>query len=153
MKETDDIRNIQIIERGDNNYPAMLEMIGRGAPKMLYCIGNLSLLNRKSAAVVGARKATPYGKWAAFNLGKKLSEYGIVVVSGMAYGCDTEAHKGALSVNGSTIAVLGSGVSVCYPKRNKLLYETIIENHDAPRRDDYHGRTARVGKRYHHQSR
>ena len=127
MKNTDINREIRIVERGKTGYPAMLEMMEKGIPEKLYCIGDISLLNRKSAAVVGARKATPYGKWAAYNLGKKLAEYGVVVVSGMAYGCDAEAHRGALSVNGSTIAVLGSGVSVCYPKRNRLLYEAIIE--------------------------
>ncbi len=128
MIEKETITEVQIVEQGDQRYPVMLDMIGKGAPPKLYCLGNLSLLNRKAAAVVGARKATPYGKWAAFNIGKKLGEYGIVVVSGMAYGCDAEAHKGALSVQGATIAVLGSGVRVCYPKRNRLLYNSIIEN-------------------------
>ena len=128
MINEEEFTEIHIIERGDRQYPAMLDMIGKGAPQKLYCIGNISLLKRKAAAVVGARKATPYGKWAAYNIGKKLGEYGIVVVSGMAYGCDSEAHKGALSVHGATIAVLGSGVRVCYPKRNRLLYNSIIEN-------------------------
>ena len=123
-----DDRKIRIISRSDRQYSFMLQMIGRGAPEKLYCIGDVSLLNRKSAAVVGARKATPYGKWAAYNLGRKLAEYGIVVVSGMAYGCDAEAHRGALSAKGGTIAVLGSGVSVCYPKRNRILYDEIIKN-------------------------
>lgn len=121
-------REVQIIERGDSRYPTMLLMTGKSAPERLYCIGDSTLLNRKAAAVVGARKATPYGKWAAYNIGRKLAEYGVVVVSGMAYGCDAEAHRGALSVQGATIAVLGSGVSVCYPKRNRPLYEAIIEN-------------------------
>lgn len=121
-------KDIQVIDRNDRRYSAMLYMIGKGAPQKLYCIGNVSLLNRKSAAVVGARKATPYGKWAAFHIGKKLGEYDIVVVSGMAYGCDAEAHRGALSVHGPTIAVLGSGVLVCYPKRNRMLYDSIIQN-------------------------
>lgn len=76
---------------------------------------------------MGARKASPYGKWASYNIGRKLAENGIVTVSGMAYGCDAEAHRGALEAGGPTIAVLGSGVSVCYPKRNRKIYDSIIE--------------------------
>lgn len=121
-------REVQIIGQEDSRYSTMLLMTGKSAPEKLYGLGNVSLLKRRSVAIVGARKATPYGKWAAFNIGKKMAEYGIVVVSGMAYGCDAEAHRGALSVGGDTIAVLGSGVSVCYPKRNRLLYESIIDN-------------------------
>ena len=118
---------IHILERGDAGYPEMLSVLGNSAPSRLYCIGNLSLLKRKAAAVVGARKATPYGKWAAYQIGRKLAQHGIVTVSGMAYGCDAEAHRGALSAGGRTIAVLGSGVAVCYPKRNQALYEEIID--------------------------
>ncbi len=119
--------NIRVIGREDRLYPEKLYVLGNSAPKKLYCLGDISLLERKSAAVVGARKATPYGKWAAFNIGRKLGESGIVTVSGMAYGCDAEAHRGALKAGGPTIAVLGSGVSVCYPKRNQMLYDAIIE--------------------------
>ena len=119
-------REVRILERDDRRYPALLSMTGKSAPPRLYCIGNLSLLRRKAAAVVGARKATPYGKWVSYHIGRKLGQYGIVTVSGMAYGCDAEAHRGALSVGGATIAVLGSGVSVCYPKRNQPLYEEIL---------------------------
>ncbi|MDD7408837.1 MAG: DNA-processing protein DprA [Anaerovoracaceae bacterium] len=115
------------VKRGSGPYPMMLNEIGDGAPESLYCIGDISLLNMRCAAVVGARKASQYGKWAAFNLGRKLAESGIVTVSGMAYGCDAEAHKGALSVDGRTIAVLGGGPDICYPARNRKLYNEILE--------------------------
>ena len=128
MKEMKKNREVLELSPGDQRYPAMLTMIGKSAPEKLYCIGDTTLLNRKAAAVVGARKATPYGKWVSYNIGKMLGEYGIVTVSGMAYGCDAEAHRGALSAGGGTIAVLGSGVSVCYPRRNRMIYDAIIEN-------------------------
>ena len=128
MKEMKTNREVLELSPGDQRYPAMLTMIGKSAPEKLYCIGDTTLLNRKAAAVVGARKATPYGKWVSYNIGKMLGKYGIVTVSGMAYGCDAEAHRGALSAGGGTIAVLGSGVSVCYPRRNRMIYDAIIEN-------------------------
>lgn len=116
------------IKKNSSSYSSLLRETGRDAPETLYCIGDISLLNRRSVAVVGARKASQYGRWAAFNIGRKLAGHGIVTVSGLAYGCDSEAHKGALSVNGRTIAVLGSGPDVCYPKRNRAIYDSILEN-------------------------
>ncbi|MBR2736659.1 MAG: DNA-processing protein DprA [Firmicutes bacterium] len=118
---------VRVIGREDSLYPEKLYNLGKSAPEKLYCLGDTSLLNRKAAAVVGARKATPYGKWAAYHIGRKLGERGVVTVSGLAYGCDAEAHRGALQAGGPTIAVLGSGVSVCYPRRNQLIYDAIIE--------------------------
>ncbi len=111
----------------DREYPDLLRQLGKNAPACLYCIGDTSLLDRRKAAVVGARKASQYGKWAAFSAGSKLAEYEIVTVSGMAYGCDTEAHRGALHKGGKTIAVLGSGVDICYPSPSRDLYEQISE--------------------------
>lgn len=116
------------VKKGSSEYSRLLEETGRDAPDTLYCIGDISLLNRKAAAVVGARKASQYGKWAAYNLGRKLAGYGIVTVSGLAYGCDAEAHRGALSAGGRTIAVLGTGPDVCYPAANKPVYDEIVKN-------------------------
>ena len=79
-------------------------------------------------AMVGSRKATQYGKKVAEQLAKKLANYDFTVVSGMARGIDTFAHKGALAAEKNTIAVLGSGVDVIYPPENRGLYESIIEN-------------------------
>ncbi|MDR1572192.1 MAG: DNA-protecting protein DprA, partial [Clostridiales Family XIII bacterium] len=74
----------------DLRYPPILRLI-QGPPAMLRCRGDISVLSRPAVAVVGARKVTEYGKWAAFNLGKTLAEYGLTVVSGMAWGADSWA--------------------------------------------------------------
>ncbi len=118
--------NIGVVELGDWDYPELLKYIS-DPPKKLYYIGDLSIASKPAVAVVGARKATAYGKWAAYGFGKKLSEYGIVVVSGMAYGIDSYAHKGAVENQGKTIAVLGCGVDICYPDTNLTLRENIIK--------------------------
>lgn len=110
--------------REDPEYPALLKMIPQ-APPALYVAGNPDLLRTPCIGIVGARKASPYGEWCAGELGKKAAEYGITVVSGMAAGIDAKAHWGALLGGGKTIAVLGSGVDVCYPESNRNLYERI----------------------------
>lgn len=117
---------VKKIKIGDPDYPELLNYISN-PPKTLYYAGDITLASKPAIAVVGARKATPYGKWAAFGLAKKLSEYGIVVVSGMAFGIDSQAHKGAVENDGRTIAVLGCGVDICYPESNRVLREKILE--------------------------
>ena len=119
---------IEIIEITDPRYPVSLRNLDKYAPARLYCIGDTGLLYRRSAAVVGARKASSYGKWASKSIGQKLAEYDVVTVSGMAYGCDAAAHEGALEAEGKTIAVLGCGVDICYPRQNKELMRKIIRN-------------------------
>jgi DNA processing protein len=118
------IRSVNI---GEARYPRLLGLI-QDPPKKLYYRGDISLASRASVAVVGARKATDYGKWVSFNLAKSLAEHGLVVVSGMAAGVDSEAHRGALAAGGGTIAVFGCGVDVCYPARNYRLMDEILEN-------------------------
>lgn len=119
--KTEDVGQVNI---GDRDYPELLKYIPDPPDKLFY-VGNISLASKPAIAVVGARKATAYGKWAAYGFGKKLSEYGIVVVSGMAYGIDSFAHKGAVENQGRTIAVLGCGVDICYPDTNRSLRENI----------------------------
>lgn len=119
---------MRIIDIDDSKYPQQLKELEKNAPKRLYCLGNISLLKKICCAVVGSRKASGYGKWAAYNSGKKLAENGIVTVSGMAYGCDAAAHEGALDAGGDTIAVLGCGLDICYPSQNRQLRERIIKN-------------------------
>jgi DNA processing protein len=111
---------------GDPRYPRLLRLI-QNPPKKLYYRGDISLSAKASVAVVGARKATDYGKWAAYNLAKTLSEYGLAIVSGMAFGADSEAHRGALAAGGGTVAVFGCGVDICYPSRNYSLMNEILE--------------------------
>jgi DNA processing protein len=111
----------------DMRYPSLLRLI-QNPPEKLRCRGDISLLSRPAVAVVGARKVTEYGKWAAFGLAKVLAEYGLTVVSGMAWGADSWAHKGALAAGGATIAVLGCGVDICYPKDNARLMREIMQS-------------------------
>lgn len=119
---------MRIIDIDDSEYPQKLKELEKNIPKRLYCLGKTNLLNKLCCAVVGSRKASGYGKWAAYNSGKKLAENGIVTVSGMAYGCDAAAHEGALDAGGDTIAVLGCGLDICYPSQNRQLRERIIKN-------------------------
>lgn len=118
---------VKIIRRGDEAYSKALDLIST-APKELYCIGDVQLLNTVCVAVVGSRKCTGYGKLVAKEIGKRLSENGITVVSGMARGIDTCAHEGTLEAGGKTIAVLGCGVDLCYPSSNENLKKQIEKN-------------------------
>ncbi len=97
------------------------------APLKLFYRGNIKFLKGRCLAVVGTRKPTEYGRWAAYKIGKRLAEAGITVVSGMAAGVDTLAHKGALAVGGRTIAVLGNGTDICFPASNKELMSNIAQ--------------------------
>ncbi len=118
-------RNIIKLSKDDDRFPSFLKNI-QDSPKALYCIGNIDLLNMTSIAVVGARKCSEYGRQVALKIGNMLAQNGIVTVSGMAEGIDSFALLGALKEGGGTIAVLGQGVDICYPKSNKQLYEKIL---------------------------
>ncbi len=120
---TDRIGQVKI---GDRDYPELLNYIDK-PPETLYYAGDITIASKPSVAIVGARKATSYGKWASYGLARKLSDYGIVVVSGMAYGIDTYAHKGAVEHQGRTVAVLGCGIDICYPDFNRDLREQILK--------------------------
>lgn len=116
----------KLLKPGDSDYPWLLGQI-YDPPQLLYCLGNKSLLGKKLIAVVGSRKMTPYGKWASEKLTKELVEKGFVIVSGLARGVDTSAHRAALRAKGLTIAVLGSGFDHIYPGENKRLAQEIVE--------------------------
>ena len=106
-------------------YPRLLREI-YDPPPLLYVRGNIELLSRHSISIVGARRPTPYGNQMAERLGRDLAARGLVIVSGLARGIDACAHHGALSTPaGTTIAVLGCGIDVVYPKENKKLFEEI----------------------------
>ncbi len=104
----------------DEAYPLALKEIYE-PPVALYTRGDLALLQQPCLAVVGSRKPTPYGSAVAERLAADLAARGIVIISGMARGIDTAAHRGALSAGGKTIAVLGCGIDQCYPSENKKL--------------------------------
>jgi len=115
------------IEYGSHLYPSMLSLIPN-PPERLYYSGGTDTLKLPMIAVVGSRKSTDYGRWAAYTISKRLSEYGVCVVSGMAEGIDTWAHKGALAGRTPTIAVLGEGLDHCFPKSNNGLMKAIEKN-------------------------
>lgn len=117
---------IQVITSGQPEYPALLKEI-KHYPKSLYCIGQVKLLKETCAAVVGSRTTTAYGRNTAVSIGRCLADHGVTVVSGMAAGIDTCAHKGSLASGGNTIAVLGSGPDICYPAANQNLKAAIEE--------------------------
>lgn len=115
------------IDMNSKWYPDKLRNIDC-PPKQLFCLGKLELLNQKSIAIIGSRNYSGYGKRAAIEFSKGLSKNGICIVSGLAKGIDAFAHSGCLSVGGKTIAVLGSGLNIIYPKENKELFSQIISN-------------------------
>ena len=106
------------------DYPPLLKQLV-DPPLLLFVLGNPKILHRKSIAIVGSRAATAYGRRISFQLAEGLTHYPITVVSGLALGIDTEAHRGCLHGAGRTVAVLGCGLDVIYPKQNKSLYKEI----------------------------
>lgn len=119
-------KGIGVITRENAQYPDLLRHIAN-APCILYYCGRLSLLNKTSLAVVGSRRATAYGLSQARHLSAELAKHGLVITSGMARGIDTAAHQGALEGGGDTIAVLGCGLDVPYPRENSGLLQRIKE--------------------------
>lgn len=92
-----------------------------------YCRGNVELLQAPMIAVVGSRRATPYGRACARTIAAGLARCDFTIVSGMAAGIDAEAHWAALNAHRPTVAVLGCGVDVCYPQSNRALYDRIAQ--------------------------
>lgn len=124
MKNAKEEKSIREISLGDADYPELLRSI-KNPPPTLYYRGNLDLCGTPCLAVVGARKATPYGKWVAYNIAKRAAEHGVTIISGMASGIDSCGHLGALDAGGNTIAVLGCGPDICYPRTNRELMNRI----------------------------
>lgn len=119
-------RDIGIVPISSDRYPDLLKQI-YDPPPVLYYRGRISLLNRPQLAMVGSRRGSQQGSKNAFQFAKAFAKAGFTITSGMALGIDTDSHRGALAVGGDTIAVLGTGVDVAYPWRNRALYQEIIE--------------------------
>lgn len=119
---------IDIISIQEEQYPRLLKEI-YDPPISLYVKGNKEILNQKSIAIIGCREATDYGKKAAnyfsYNLSKEKGKF--VIISGLAKGIDSCAHIGCLKAKGRTIAVVGNGLDMIYPKENELLAKEIIK--------------------------
>ena len=116
-----------VVTLADDAYPRLLLEIA-DPPPLLYACGRLELLRRPSLAIVGSRNATAQGERNAESFAKAFSEAGLCIVSGLALGIDSAAHRGGLAGVGSTIAVLGTGIDVVYPSRNAALATEIARN-------------------------
>jgi DNA processing protein len=123
LRWLDDPRH-HLVPFTDPAYPKLLRSIER-PPILLYAAGNLEALGEPLLAAVGSRNPTRPGVDTAFDLARALAERGLAIVSGLALGIDTAAHRGALAAQGATLAVLGSGLDVVYPAENRPLSGTI----------------------------
>jgi DNA processing protein len=117
---------VRVVTREDDDYPKHLRET-YDPPLVLYVKGTLSERDAFSIAVVGSRRTSLYGQEMARKLAYQLARLGVTVVSGLARGIDTQAHKGALQAKGRTVAVIGCGIDVVYPAENKKLAEEIVE--------------------------
>ena len=125
-----DANNIDIITIKDKDYPDKLKVI-YDPPVVIYIKGNKNILNQKAISIVGSRICTKYGENISKKLAYNLSLNNINIISGLARGIDSFAHKGSLAGKGKTIAVVGCGLDRVYPKENILLFNDIIKNDGA----------------------
>ena len=131
-KELAELRKlgVRLVHWGEPEYPQRLLQI-YDPPPLLYVKGKVELLSRHCIALVGTRKPTPYGNQMAERISRDLADRGLIILSGLARGIDSSAHKGALAsaraAEGTTIGVLGTSIKVVYPKENKKLYEQMGE--------------------------
>ena len=116
---------IRLMLRSDSDYPKSLEAIP-DPPPYIFVRGDVLPDDEIAVGIVGTRHTTDYGRGMAQNLARDLASRGVTVVSGLARGIDTSAHKGALEGNGRTFAVCGCGLDVVYPLENKGLMEQIV---------------------------
>lgn len=120
--------DIEILTPHSDAFPERLRRIP-DAPVILFARGRTdSLRHQKSAAIVGTRHPTPYGSEVATRLGRRAAEHGFVVVSGLAEGVDAAAHRGCLSVGGTTVAVLAHGLDRVYPTHHESLAQEIVDS-------------------------
>ena len=119
-------KHISVITIKDSDYPTLLKQI-HDPPIVLYIKGRLpdDIINK--VGIIGSRRCSDYGRVVTRELSKNLARHNIAIVSGMARGIDSIAHRGALEAGGLTMAVLGCGIDICYPPENTKLMEEIIE--------------------------
>jgi DNA processing protein len=115
----------KIISLSDPEYPTRLKEI-YDPPVVLFVKGDVALLSQPGIAMVGTRHPTPYGSGMAERLASDLAARGLVIISGMARGIDTASHRGTIAAKGRTVAVLGTGIDIFYPKENTRLGEQIL---------------------------
>jgi DNA processing protein len=124
------LMKINLISPEVNEFTKILTSIPN-KPQALYYSGTLPQKRQKSVAIVGSRKPTAYGKEVAANLARDLAQRDIIIISGLALGIDSVAHKAALDVGGLTIAVMGNGLHKIYPHTNRALGERILASDGA----------------------
>lgn len=118
---------INIVGIDDPEYPQQLRTISN-PPLVLYAKGNTNCLKPElSIAVIGTRQPTDYGRRTAERIAKQFAEQGLIVVSGLAQGCDTAGHQGCLQGKGCTVAVLAHGLDTIYPSQNRELVKKIVD--------------------------
>ncbi len=115
------------IKKQDKEYPEKLKHYVN-MPSGFYLKGSLPDPAKKAVAIVGARKCSPYGEQTARYFARALALNGVQIISGLATGIDSAAHKGCLEGSGQTFAVLGCGINVIYPRSNSMLYKSILDN-------------------------
>ena len=120
------LMKINKISPQNNNFLKIIENIDK-YPKKLYFIGKLPNNRQPTIAIVGSRKPTPYGKEVTYQFAYDLAKRGVIIVSGLALGIDSIAHKAAIDAGGITIAILASGLNTIYPANNKQLANLIVE--------------------------
>lgn len=121
-------KGIKSVNFNEDSYPSRLKNY-EDSPAVLFYIGNVVKLDKNlNVGIVGSRKCSIYGRNAAEIISREISKNNINVISGMARGIDSYAHRGAIKSNGYTCAVFGSGVDVIYPRENRELYKNILVN-------------------------
>ncbi len=116
----------QLLCFDDAAYPSLLRQIDT-PPPVLFVKGNAAALHEPCVAIVGSRNCSDYGRYNAHWFAAQLGGHGLTICSGLAQGIDTQAHRGALQAKTKTVAVLGTGIDICYPKCNAALAKTICE--------------------------
>ena len=112
-----------------DEYPRHFCGLGDDAPPLIHVLGNRELLNREdNVTIIGSRAADRDGLAAASRMAEQIGGAGHVVISGLAEGCDTAAHRGCLDAGGQTVAIVASGLDIVYPKSNKALQDEILAN-------------------------
>ena len=126
MLEEHENADITVIGIDDPKFPQQLKDIPN-PPLILYIKGNINCLKERSVAVIGTRQPTNYGKRTAERIAQRFAQQNLIVVSGLAQGCDTAGHEGCLQEKGRTVAVLAHGLDRIYPSENRELSQRIID--------------------------
>lgn len=127
--DTQEKLGIITISCHDDRFHDRLRAIGVECPPLVYCLGNISLLDKdKAVAVIGARAADRPGNHAAYSIARHFANEGFVIVSGLALGCDTSAHRASIDVNGETIAIVATGLDRIHPHESEQLQHDILSH-------------------------